>query len=291
MNVKGGFLEFPLAFQHPPLGIELQEVRGRHLAPVQPIAVEQKALAIRRHHAEMVADPLVEVHAHREPEGRGEIYPHEFHRTDYSVGCVNFPRLFDQLIMPFLLVFLFIGSVGGFALGCALLLRAAPAIRFIESMNRWVSTRKATKGIEIQRQGFGRSKLLGVFLVAGGALACYLLIFRLQIPRSALSIGDPRFVKAFAIDSARWILVFGSVVSIGMGVLVLFLPRALDALEARVNRWVSTRNVLPIGGDDMKTPLDRLVEAYPRASGLAIAISSLVAAIAIGLLTAARWLR
>ena len=41
----------------------------------------------------------------------------------------------------------------------------------------------------------------------------------------------------------------------------------------------------------MKTPLDRLVEAYPRASGLAIAISSLVVAVAIGLLAAARWLR
>ena len=204
---------------------------------------------------------------------------------------MTFPRLLDQLIIPFLLIFLSIGSIGGFALGCALLLRTAATIHFIQSMNRWVSTRKATKGIEIQRRAFGRSTLLGVFLVAGGALACYLLIFRLQIPRAALSLSDPRFLKALAIDSSRWILVFGSLVSVAMGVLVLFLPRVLDGLEARVNRWVSTRNLLPAGGDDMKTPLDRLVEAYPRASGLIMAISSLVVAIAIGLLSAARWLR
>jgi len=204
---------------------------------------------------------------------------------------MTFLRLLDQLIVPFLLIFLFIGSVGGIVLGCALLLHAAPALRFIQSMNRWVSSRKATKGVEIQRQGFGRSKLLGAFLVAGGGLACYFLVYRLQIPRSALSLADPRFVTAVSIDAARWFLAIGCILSVAVGILVLFLPRVLDGLEAAVNRWVSTRNVLPQGGDDMRTPLDRLVAAYPRPAGLAIAVSSLAVAVAIGLLAAARWLR
>jgi hypothetical protein len=158
-------------------------------------------------------------------------------------------------------------------------------------MNRWVSTRQATKGIEIQRQAFQRSKVLGVFLVAGGALACYFLLARLQIPRSAMSLADPRFVTALAVDSARWLLVAGSLLSVAMGVLVLFFPRTLDALEQRMNRWVSTRHLLPPGGDQMRTPLDVLVEAYPRTAGWIIAVSSLAVAIAIGLLAAARWLR
>ena len=109
----------------------------------------------------------------------------------------------------------------------------------------------------------------------------YFLIVRLQIPRSALSLSDPRFPMAFAIDLARWVLAFGCVVSVAMGILVLFLPRVLDSLETHVNRWVSTRNALPPGGDDMRTPLDLLVAAYPRAAGIAITVSSLVVAVAI----------
>ena len=204
---------------------------------------------------------------------------------------MNFLRLIDQLVVPFLLIFLFIGSVGGVALGCALLLRAASTIQFIRGMNRWVSTRQATRALEIPRQGLRRSRWLGMFLVAGGAFACYFLVARLQIPRSALSIADPKFFTALAVDAARWLLVTGCLVSVAMGVLVLFFPSTLDGIEARLNRWVSTRRLLPQDGDRMRTPLDLLVEAYPRAAGWAIALSSLCVAMAIGVLAAARWLR
>lgn len=204
---------------------------------------------------------------------------------------MTFLRLLDQLIIPFLLVFLFIGSLGGVVLGCTLLLRSAPAIQFIHSMNRFVSMRQATRELEIPRQVMRPSKWLGIFLVAGGAFACYYLLARLQIPRSALSIVDPRFGTALAIDSARWLLVTGCVVSVAMGILVLFFPGALQALETRINRWVSTRHLLPAESGRMKAPLDLLVEAYPRAAGWTIAVSSLVVVAAVSLLIAARWLR
>ena len=204
---------------------------------------------------------------------------------------MTFLRLLDQLIIPFLLIFLLVGSVGGFVLGCALLLRAGSAIRFIQGMNRWVSTRQATRGLEIPRQSLGRSKWLGIFLLAGGAFACYFLLFRLQIPRAALSAADPRFFTALAVESARWLLVAGCLVSFAMGVLVLFFPGTLNRLEAGLNRWVSTRHLLPADTGRMRTPLDLLVEAYPRAAGWIITVSSLVVAAAIGLLAATRWLR
>lgn len=204
---------------------------------------------------------------------------------------MTFMRVLDQLVVPVLLIFLFIGSVGGVALGCALLLRPAAAIRFIHGMNRWVSTRQATRELEIPREGLRRSRWLGVFLVAGGAFACYFLVFRLQIPRAALSVADARFVTALSVDFARWLLVAGCVAAFAMGVLVLFFQDTLNRLEAALNRWVSTRHLISAEGDRMRTPLDLLVEAYPRGAGWIIAVSSMMVAVAIGLLAAARWLR
>jgi hypothetical protein len=72
---------------------------------------------------------------------------------------------------------------------------------------------------------------------------------------------------------------------------MLFFPRVMDGLEATLNHWVSTRNLVPLGGDQMRTPLDVLVEVYPRAAGWIILVSSLIVAVAMCALIAVRWLR
>ena len=204
---------------------------------------------------------------------------------------MTFLRLLDQLVVPFLLIFLFIGSVGGIALGGALLLRAAAAIGFIRSMNRYVSTRKATREISIPRQGFRQSRWLGSLLVLGGAFACTILLAKLLAPRAAVSVADPRFLTALAIETTGWLFVAGCLLSLAMGMLMLFSPRVLDALQAQLNHWVSTRNLVPLGGDQMRTPLDVLVEVYPRAAGWIILVASLIVAVAMCSLIAVRWLR
>jgi len=69
---------------------------------------------------------------------------------------------------------------------------------------------------------------------------------------------------------------------------MLFFPRLLAAFEARMNRWYSTRQLMPSSGENMKVPLDLLVEGYPRAAGSIIAAASLVVAVAMGILLVAR---
>ena len=73
MNVESGLLELALAFQEVAVGIEREKIGGRDLAPVQPVAVEKKALAVGQHQAEVVADALVQVQAHGQPERGGEV--------------------------------------------------------------------------------------------------------------------------------------------------------------------------------------------------------------------------
>src|SRR5258707_5979461 len=98
MDVERGPLECALAFQDLALAIQGKKVRGRHLAPVQSVSVEQEFPA-RHEKAEVVAYAFVQVHADREAEGSGEVGAgsalryrdrlellHGSHGTDYSVG-------------------------------------------------------------------------------------------------------------------------------------------------------------------------------------------------------------
>lgn len=204
---------------------------------------------------------------------------------------MSFLRVLDQLLVPFFLLFLFVGSLGGLVLGGGLLLRTAATLGFIQSMNRWVSTRRATRELELPRQSVLASKWLGLFLLIGGGIAGYLLFARVHVPRAALSLADPRFVTALGVEGAKWLLIAGCAVSVALGLMALFLPATLVKLQERMNRWVSTRAMVPSDSERMRTPLDLLVETYPRAAGWIIALASLAVAVAMGLLIAARWLR
>lgn len=204
---------------------------------------------------------------------------------------MSFPRVLDQLVVPFLLLFILVGSLGGFALGCGLLLRSVATVGFIHRMNRWVSTRRATRDLELPRQGFLPSKWLGAFLAVGGAFVAYYLIARVQVPRTALSLANPRFGVALAVESIKWLLVAGCLASVLVGVLALFFPATLGVVQARMNRWVSTRTLVPADSERMHTPLDLLVETHPRAAGWMISATSLLVAAAMLVLLYARWLR
>src|SRR5207244_131873 len=98
MDIERSLLETAFAFQHLAVAIQGEKVGGGHLAPVQTVSVVEKFSA-RHHEAEMVANPLVQVHAEREAERSGEVGAgnalncrnrlellHGSHGTDYSVG-------------------------------------------------------------------------------------------------------------------------------------------------------------------------------------------------------------
>jgi hypothetical protein len=82
--------------------------------------------------------------------------------------------------------------------------------------------------------------------------------------------------------------VLGSALALVVAVLILFFPGRLAALEARLNRWYSTRNILPPAGESMRYPLDMMVEGAPRAAGCVIAAASLAVAASMTVLLVAR---
>jgi len=203
--------------------------------------------------------------------------------------------LLERVVLPALVIFLLLGGTASTLLGLALVFRTEKALAFMRSMNRWVSTRRALKQAEIPRAVGVPSRKgrvwLALFLLVGGLFAIYFLLLRMEIPRAALILGvDLKrwFIVAVALQTMRWFLIVGSLLAVVVAALILFLPERLAALEARMNKWYSTRHILPPAGESMRFPLEMMVEASPRAAGWLIAAASFLVAAAMAVLLAAR---
>ena len=214
----------------------------------------------------------------------------------YRIPAMTMLSLLDRIVVPTLVIFLLVASTASTLLGLALLLRSEKAIAFMRSMNRWVSTRRALRPAELPRSFVVKSRggkvMLALFLLFGGLFALYVLLVRIEIPRVAVVLGvDLRrwFLTGIALQTMKWFLVLGSAFAVVVAVLILFFPGRLAALEAHLNKWYSTRHILPPTGESMRYPLDMLVEGAPRVSGCVIAVASLAVAASMTVLLAARF--
>lgn len=208
---------------------------------------------------------------------------------------MTFLWLMSNIVIPAVMLFVLIGSVCGLALGLALRFRTGPTLAWIGSMNRWVSTRRALRPLEIPRhlsvKGRAGKVALGVFLAGGGAFVLYVMLARMQLPQIASVAGvDVKrwFAAAVVLHTTKWFIVAGSAFAVAVGVLLLAFPAALERMEASLNRWYSTRHLIPPSADEMKLNLEHLVERHPRAAGWLIAASCLLVALAMAILFAAR---
>jgi hypothetical protein len=193
--------------------------------------------------------------------------------------------LWSQVVLPSLALFGLAGSLLGIAVGLGLLLRSAATLRFFGTMNRWVSTRRTLRPLEIPRNVGSptamRPRWNGlVFLIAGAYVAVVLWQLDGAKMTSALAHGARHAVSTeILLKTLRWVMVAGGLTAAAVGLMLLFFPRAYLQIEARANHWYSTRQALT-GGDSMHLTLDRLVEAYPRPAGAIVACLSIVAAVA-----------
>jgi hypothetical protein len=192
--------------------------------------------------------------------------------------------LIEQILIPVVVLTLLAGGIAGVALGIGLVFRAECTLAFIARMNRWVSTRRALKPLEIPRSvepaPSVRHPLFGAFLVLGGAVVVYVLALRLQLPRVSIAGGPGPVLWAIAVDTIRWILVAGSAAGLLLGALMLFAPARYAAVTARLNYWYSTRKLIPAGSDAMRVALEPKVEGNPRLAGWLIAGASLAVTLA-----------
>lgn len=203
----------------------------------------------------------------------------------------------ERVAIPTVVIFLLLGGLAGTLLGAALVWRSAAALRFAARMNRWVSAREALRALETPHKvaaapSPAMRRVLGAFLLLGGAFAAAFLLARLGVlNRGSFVPGadlERWLVSGVMLETMKWVLVAGSAFAFAVGVLMLFFPARLAAFEARMDRWYYSR--LPIAGEDttvtprMIMPLEPRVEAHPRAAGWIIALASLLVAAAMAVL-------
>ena len=192
--------------------------------------------------------------------------------------------LADQLLTPFILLFFIVASITGIALGVCLILGSSRTLKVLGNMNRWISLRSTLKPMEtphdIGKTVYGHRRWFGIAFLIGGAFAILMLLASVEVTAVVSALGSKASpVVPWIVESLKWILVAGGVVAVVVGVMLAFSPDALRALEARLNRWTSTRQ-LGRGADTMHLALDQWVETYPRTAGWMLALGAAIVLIA-----------
>jgi hypothetical protein len=193
--------------------------------------------------------------------------------------------LVDQLLIPFVLWFFIVMGLVGIALGVCLIVGSARTLRFLGTMNRWISLRTSLKPMEephhIGNVVYGHRRWFGTVFAVGGAFMLFMLLAKVEVALvvAALDRRATPVIAAWMVESLKWILLAGGALAVVIGGMLVFSTDALRATEARVNRWYSSRK-LGKGADTMHLMLDQWVGASPRAAGWMLALGAAIVLIA-----------
>jgi hypothetical protein len=178
----------------------------------------------------------------------------------------------QQLLLPSVVIFLFLGSVFAIVVGAGLILRGEAMLRLFGNLNRWVSTQEALKTVDqqhdIEQTMHRQRRLLGAVFLALAAPSFIVLVAKYDVAvlASVFARRFPPIAVELAAEILKWILVTGDILGIVVGATLILFPDVLAKVEARMNRWYSTR----ADGNDadlMHLTLDKWAEAHPRAAG------------------------
>lgn len=199
--------------------------------------------------------------------------------------------LVDQLVFPFILRFFFVFGLISLAVGIGMLFKPEPMQRLFDVMNRWISTRRSMRWLEIPRDEeaplhrFRRS--VGAVALPILAYSTFILItqgdMKSFVDALRLGTGSSAFLVLILMETARWFLIVFGVAAIAAIVMLIFFPDALKSIEKLANRWISAHNLLR-GGDDMHMGLDTWIRAHPRAMGSLIAMAALAVTVNFGIM-------
>lgn len=192
--------------------------------------------------------------------------------------------LFDQILVPVIFLFFLVSGIFGVGLGIGLVVFRTRVFRLFGPMNRWVSARKNLQLMETRHEiepfVHKYRRWFSALFIIGGAFSIFMLVLKVDAATVASVFGARRFpiIGALISQSLGALLIVGSVLSIAIGILLGFFPRALAALEMCTNRWVSSRQFAK-GVDDVHLPLDRWFESSPRTAGWILAVAALILSI------------
>ncbi|TAN65778.1 MAG: hypothetical protein EPN17_15760 [Methylobacter sp.] len=201
-------------------------------------------------------------------------------------------QIIDQILLPSFLRFLFIGGGFSLAVGIGLIFHSELMFRVFEKMNRWVSSRRATRILEIPRDCWPLVQryryLLAFFITAGSVYALIGLITQVDteavVPGISRSLHLPGLYVSWILISVKWFLLLGCVLATAVGLMLGFSLTTLLKIESLSGRWISLRNnTVSKKADVLYTGLDKLVVSFPKTAGWIITILALIEVTLVGM--------
>lgn len=158
------------------------------------------------------------------------------------------------------------------AYGALLLAAPQTALDVSATLKQRYSSRRALRPLEIPRRSepffYRHHRIVGMLLLAG--VIAFFLIFAFGYPRDTVLAaianrigGASAGVLVGTVE--RFLLVANALIGL-FALIVIIRPSALKPLEARANRWISTRRALR-EADASREPLDAFVASHPRWTG------------------------
>ena len=180
----------------------------------------------------------------------------------------------------YLVQFLIIGNLLALLIGVMMLTAPKQLAKFFKLTDRWISTRRLTKPLEVPRRAdralLRYPRVLGAVLLASATL----ILIKGIIFISSLSVSDggkllARFYSGANLSSMAWEILWlaliilicaGAILALTVGVLSIFKTRQLRHWADTTTRWVSTRRLTkPL--EIPHYPLDKMVRENPKIWG------------------------
>jgi hypothetical protein len=194
-------------------------------------------------------------------------------------------HVIDQILVPSLLRFLFIGGLFSLVVGIGLVVHSKLMFRVFGKMNRWISLRRSTRALEIPRDCWPLVQryryILAVFITVGAIYTLFRLLTQVDVeavvPGISTKLHLPGSYVSWILSSIRWFLMLGCVLSIVVGLLLGFSLPTLSKWEALSGTWISTRNsAFGKKAGAVHVGFDELVQSYPKTAGWVVVILSMV---------------
>ena len=176
--------------------------------------------------------------------------------------------LFDSIVL-----FIQISVAAVWLFGLLLVISPIMTLSLQQRLNLRFSGRKISRPLEIplniDRYFYRHARPVGIALILG---AIGLLFLNWQLP-SRIETNSPA-IWAWLAEALYWFLWISGITIFFIGLACIVRPSLLKPLESIANQWISTRQKTQILSHEY-TPLDNLLQQYPRLLGIVItAISS-----------------
>jgi len=148
--------------------------------------------------------------------------------------------------------FLIVGSIGGIVVGTLLFFQPETVANWGKVMNKWVSTRRALRSLEIPRNNTDSfvlryPKAFGIIVLVLSVITFYKLWIAAPLETlwhpTAISVVFGWGIEVF-IASLRLFFLIGTAFTAVMGLMILIDTERFKKLSTIANRWISSRLAL-----------------------------------------------